>query len=95
MNVTWTPCAWNVPEWPDKISQPTIELVPQMDGPDRFAVRFRGRCLTRLGEWEIEPMPSSRNDAFLKRCRFDTFEAAIDAASVPLRFLLIEKEPRA
>lgn len=31
------------------------------------------------GEWEYEPLPSSRDDAFFKRCRW-TLEEAVDQA---------------
>jgi hypothetical protein len=43
---------------------------------ERWAVRRLSSCLNSDGEWEYEPMPSSRNDAFYARCRFDTLEAA-------------------
>lgn len=36
-------------------------------------------CLNRDGEFEYEPMPSSRDDAFLKRCRFTLCEAVAAA----------------
>jgi len=32
-------------------------------------------CLNKKGKWEYEPMPSSRTDNFLKRCRFTLKEA--------------------
>lgn len=56
----------------------TIERVAQRDGPDRWAVRapLSGTCLGREGEWEPEPSPSSRDDAFYARCRFATVEEA-------------------
>jgi len=44
----------------------------------KWAVRKLGACLNHDGEWEYEPMPSSRDDAFLHRCRF-TLAAAEDA----------------
>lgn len=46
----------------------------------RFAVRWMGRCLTREVEWEFEPQPSSRDEAFYERCRFMSFEEAAGAA---------------
>lgn len=57
-----------------------IELAQQMFGPDLWAVRKTGNCLNSIGEWEWEPMPSSRDDEFLARCRFPSRDAAIDAA---------------
>lgn len=45
----------------------------------RWAVRKTGSCLAKDGEWEYEPIPSSRDDEFYKRCRFDSLEDAIAA----------------
>lgn len=58
-----------------------IERAGQISGPAKWAVRLNGECLNRTGEWEWEPMPSGRDDAFLTRCRFDTDQEAIDAAA--------------
>lgn len=83
--MTWEPSSWTVRGYPDRVSEPEIVRVAQIDGPDLYAVRHRGRCLNKAGEWELEPMPSSRTDAFLARCRFDTMEEAMTAAAVPVR----------
>lgn len=46
-----------------------------------WAVRTtRGYCLNKKGRWEFEPMPSSRTEKFLKRCRFPTAKLAMAAA---------------
>lgn len=37
-------------------------------------------CLTRGLIWEREPSPTARDDSFYRRCRFETFEQARDAA---------------
>ncbi len=86
MNVTWTPCVWRIDAWPKHGADITIETAVQIDGPDLFAVRYAGRCLNKFGEWEMEPMPSSRSEDFLERCRFASIEDAINTASVPIRF---------
>ena len=52
---------------------------PFYDG-ERWAVRRLSCCLNRSGEWEREPIPSSRDDAFYRRCRFDSFDEAAEAA---------------
>lgn len=45
-------------------------------GPgDRWAVARRCFVLNRDGEWEYEPIPSSRDDAFKARTRFGHEEA--------------------
>lgn len=57
-----------------------IQRAQQTSGADLWKVKHGGDCLSKSGEWECEPMPSSRDDAFLARCRFATAEEAIDAA---------------
>jgi hypothetical protein len=37
-------------------------------------------CLTRRGHWVWEPQPSSRTEAFIRRCRWTSFEEALAAA---------------
>lgn len=49
-----------------------IEAVKQPAGHDLWAVRYMGEVLNKRGEWEYEPLPSSRDDAFRERCRFAT-----------------------
>jgi hypothetical protein len=61
-------------------SDVAIDRVRQIKGEDLWAVRRSGGCLNKDGEWEYEPMPSSRDDEFLARCRFATAREAIDAA---------------
>tara|TARA_Y100000034_G_scaffold103542_1_gene129244 strand:- start:250 stop:432 length:183 start_codon:yes stop_codon:yes gene_type:complete len=46
------------------------------EGKEKYAVRDAHTCLNKDGNWEWEPLPSSRDDAFLERCRFDTLEGA-------------------
>lgn len=49
----------------------------QRDGTEKWAIREQGACLNRFGNWELEPQPSSRTDAFLRRCRFDSPQDAL------------------
>ena len=55
-------------------------------GPERkitaWAVAMGGFVWTKKGKWEVEPMPSSRTPAFLKRARFETLEKATLAAQL-------------
>lgn len=44
---------------------------------EKWAVRRMSACLNRDGEWEYEPMPSSRDDEFYARCRFDSLKHAV------------------
>ena len=70
-----------ISEWTLKGSAPedpvTIHCRRQISGPDKFSVNFHSYCLNKDSKWEWEPRPSLRNDEFLKRCRFDSFEAAV------------------
>jgi len=63
----------------------------RMDSPFyegiKWAVRWMGRCLTHDGEWEYEPQPSSRDDAFYARCRFDSLEEAVTLAAKAERWV--------
>jgi len=60
----------------------TVERCQQMKGPDLWAVRCSGNVLSRTGEWEYEPQPSSRDAAFLDRCRFADLGYAIAIAKM-------------
>jgi hypothetical protein len=55
----------------------TLERAPQRDGPDRWAIRRGGNALGRDGEFEYEPLPSSRTEKFYRKYRFATVEEAL------------------
>ncbi len=65
-----------------------IRRVRQRDGAHLWAIRSGACCLNKSGEWEDEPIPSSRDDAFISRCRFDTAAVAIDATMKQIRALM-------
>src|SRR5208282_4865559 len=44
-----------------------------------YAVRQSGACMNADGEWDLEPIPSSRTDEWLNRFRFNTFLEAAHA----------------
>ena len=45
----------------------------------KWAVRrTSGAVLNKNGFFQYEPLPSSRDDKFLKKCRFDTKKQALD-----------------
>lgn len=56
-----------------------IERCDQRDGPETWAVRQMGSCLSTTGEWEHEPIPSSRDDHWKRSHRFATKEDALRA----------------
>lgn len=61
-------------------TEQTLEAVLQQDGSVLWAVRQPfGECLNIHGQWEPEPRPSERTDAFFRRCRWATAEAAYKA----------------
>jgi hypothetical protein len=51
------------------------ELRVERRGPDAWAVREMASVVNRDGEREHEPMPSSRDEAFIARTRFGLAEA--------------------
>jgi hypothetical protein len=57
----------------------TIVRLSQVEGLDLYAVRHSGGVLSIDGKWQYEPQPSSRDDAFMERFRFRTFEEAAAA----------------
>lgn len=63
----------------------TIERCVQRKDPNSlrppvlWAVRSTFGVLSREGEFEYEPLPSSRSEDFLQRCRFDSAQEAFDA----------------
>lgn len=55
--------------------EPTIDshvfdLTIEETAPNRWAVRHLGSCLSSVGEWEHEPISSSRTDEWLNAHRF-------------------------
>jgi hypothetical protein len=55
-----------------------VDVALQLKGPAKFAIRSTGSCLCKDGEWEYEPSPSSRDDEFLARARYDTLAEAFE-----------------
>jgi len=60
-----------------------IERKPQSEGGEKWAV-YAGlgthrRVLNQQSNWEIEPMPSNRDEDFQYRCRFCLVEDATGA----------------
>lgn len=53
-------------------------ISPFYDG-EKWAVRRRSFCLNLDAKWEVEPMPSSRDDKFYARCRFASLDEAVEA----------------
>lgn len=61
------------------LSEDMLDICLQRTEGVKWAVRrINKECLNKNGEWEVEPLPFERNEEFLKRCRFDTKEEAIE-----------------
>ena len=56
-----------------------IQRAIQGDGSTRWVVRCALNCLNAIGEWEYEPMPSSRDADFLSRCRYASPHLALSS----------------
>lgn len=54
-----------------------IEERQQRDGSFLYAITRMGDVMARDGEWEYEPQPSSRDDDFISRTRYTSFEVAL------------------
>jgi len=65
-------------QWKDFESGLKIEVANiDSDGNFLFAVRNSfGDVINKSGEFEHEPLPSARDDDFIKRCRYTTFNEA-------------------
>lgn len=77
------PIRYRLP-WTHYINGDTLHMFASIDAtnfdaignPTKWCVREGGSCLNDEGEFEYEPNPSSRDDDFLKRTRFDSAEEA-------------------
>ncbi len=51
------------------------DLRVEWRGTGLWAVVQGGACLNKEGQWEYEPLPSSRDEAFFDRCRYTLDQA--------------------
>jgi hypothetical protein len=60
-----------------------IDRMLQEDGSYKWSIRNGfGMCLSTLGKWDYESMPSNRPEDWIATHRFDTFEKASELAHV-------------
>lgn len=64
----------------DRLNPVMVERRSRLSDVPSWAVTRGGSCLAKDGQWEIEPLPSSRDDAFRQRCRWSDLGEAITAA---------------
>jgi hypothetical protein len=69
------------------LPQIVIKRRIQRDGSVKWAVYRRGYALDKKGEWQLEPIPSSRTDEFLADTRFELADAWERAQAAALREL--------
>lgn len=62
--------------WP-VVADVILRRMPQREGSDKWAIFDRGACLDKDGDWVFQPLPSSRDDEFMRSCRFDSAEEAL------------------
>lgn len=76
----WMPVEW-IRKKDERSPRPIhIHATVSNDYPStRYAVRDGGMCLGTDSEWDYEPMPSNRDDAFYEKYRFKSFEEAVKA----------------
>lgn len=67
---------WRVGPDPSPLDHREIRIVEQIqrDGRVLYAVKEGPWAANHDREWEYEPVPSSRDDAYLARCRWDKWE---------------------
>jgi len=71
---------WSVSAY--KVGTLTVQSMSQLDGRTLWKIADGfGNVLNKQGEWEWEPMPSSRDDEFLARCRYATLDDVLAAMS--------------
>jgi hypothetical protein len=76
----WQPVSWQPESRMFSCHSVSIDLVGGSRLGVRYAVRKGSCCLNHDLEWEYEPLPSSRDDDFLARCRFGDLGEAKTAA---------------
>ncbi len=55
----------------------TLSSYEQMEGSYKWAIKMGLHVLNKFGQWEYEPIPSSRDEAYFERCRYSTPEEAL------------------
>lgn len=81
-----TPIRWRIldefhPKYGSISGGIEVRQVRQHEGPPRYGIYLRDIfALSKTGEWDLEPMPSSREDDYLASHRWDNFDEAIQAA---------------
>lgn len=65
---------------PESINAHLYDVDVEYRGKGRWAVCWMGRCYDKDGVADYEPIPSSREDDWLDRFRFDSSDDALEVA---------------
>lgn len=77
----WIVSEWTLGDYREGYPPPfRVQRRPQRGGAVLWSVTDGFSVLAKDGTWEHEPNPSSRDDAFLDRCRFASADEAMAAA---------------
>jgi hypothetical protein len=55
-----------------------LQLAHGRNGIIRWKITDSTWTLNHKGQWEYEPNPSSRTDAYFRRCRFNSIDEALE-----------------
>lgn len=77
MSANIRPVQWEIIGGGRPLMPHRIHEMRQRDGSVMYSVMDGPFALTHSGEWEYEPIPSSRDDEYLARARFRTIDEAL------------------
>lgn len=63
-------------QWVEPKTGARIERTSRMEDLPKYAIRMHGNCLSKSGEWDLEPQPSNRDEAFLTLHRWNSLAGA-------------------
>ncbi|MFW6024845.1 MAG: 5' nucleotidase, NT5C type [Candidatus Woesearchaeota archaeon] len=61
-----------------KFAPDDVTVEKRSSNPDKYAVIYGRNCMSKNGDFVMEPMPSTRTEDFLKEYRFDSVEEAME-----------------
>lgn len=71
-----------------------VDRMRQPDGSVLWAITDGAEVFNKNGEWEHLSLPSSRDDAFYARCRWDNFRDAVAIAQIAATLRVKEAQAR-
>ena len=74
-----TPEGWLVDRYRLATRPSMGDVFIEYRGNEKWAIKNNPDVLNRFLEWEYEPLPSSRDESFIERTRFNSPEEAANA----------------